>query len=366
MSPTLTHGFNDVEAIIAKTMEYLSIPSVVGFEQFFLNFLHEDFQKLGLTAIKYDGLLEVSGSDPNSAIICAHIDRHGLVSLGNGEYAYAAEYVREIKYGEEHKSSRKELKNIADRFEGERIFAYHPNTNARLGEGVITASQKGMKNGDSIFFVDGIEELEQAIPLAYARTARAERNQLKGQIDNTISIGVVYALFRAGFQGTAYLTTEEEIGKSWIHISNHLENEGIETKDLLVIDTSPYLDHSPMREGTVIFRNRDRFSEFNKSLTEKLIARCEKLERPYQVKDQDLLAAGKTVEELGSTELGRLIQEKKGRWAGATIQIPTTMYHTSNETTTRRAIRNYYRFMKSILIDEPLEFDIKVKENAPA
>lgn len=362
MSPTLTRGFNDVESIIAKTMEYLSIPSVVGFEQFFMDFLEEDFKKLGLSTIKYDGLLEVRGNNPNAAIVCAHIDRHGLVSLGNGEYAYAAQYIREIKYGEEHKSSKKELKNIAERFEDEPVFAYHPTTNARLGEGVITVSKSSMEDGDSIFYVKDIEQMEDAIPVAYARTASAENNQIQGQIDNTASLGVVYALFRAGFQGTAYLTTEEEVGKSWIHISNHLENENIETQELLVIDTSPYLDSSPMREGTVIFRNRDRFSIFNSNLTERLVERCESLEMPYQIKDIDLMEAGKDIDDLGSTELGRLISEKERRWSGTTVQVPTTMYHTSNETTTRRAIKNYYRFLKNILIEDPMDFDIKMAE----
>lgn len=366
MSPTLTRGFNDVESIIAKTMEYLSIPSVVGFEQFFMEFLEQDFQKLGLSTIKYDGLLEVRGNNPSSAIICAHIDRHGLVSLGNGEYAYAAQYVREIKYGEEHKSSRKELKNIAKRFEDEPVFAYHPKTNARLGEGKISTCNMCMDEGDSIFHVNDIEELGEAIPIAYARTARAEHNKIMGQIDNTVSIGVVYALFRAGFQGTTYLTTEEEIGKSWIHISNHLKNENIKTQELLVIDTSPYLDHSPMREGTVIFRNRDRFSIFNSNLTERLVNRCESLGMPYQIKDIDLIESGKDIDDLGSTELGRLIKEKERQWSGTTVQVPTTMYHTSNETTTRRAIKNYFRFLKNILIEDPMNFEINLDKKQSA
>ncbi|MCB1533017.1 MAG: hypothetical protein KDJ35_09140 [Alphaproteobacteria bacterium] len=366
MSPTLTRGFNDIESIIAKTMEYLSIPSVVGFEHFFMHFLQNDFEKLGLQAVEYPGLLEVRGSDPNAAIICAHIDRHGLVSLGDGEYAYAAQYIREIKYGEPHKSSQKELKAIAKRFKDERVFAYHPETNARLGEGTISVCETCIDEGDSIFYVNNIEKLDADIPVAYARTARAENNQIRGQIDNTLSIGVVYALFKAGFQGTAYLTTEEEIGKSWVHISNHLESENIETKDLIVIDTSPYLDHSPLREGTVIFRNRDRFSIFNSNLTERFVNRCEKLGIPYQIKDIDLMAAGKEIEELGSTELGRLISERDARWSGTTVQVPTTMYHTSNETTTRRAIRNYFRFLKNILIDDPIDFKIKAADKMPA
>jgi hypothetical protein len=100
----LAQKFNKVESIIAKTMEYLSIPSVVGSEGFFLEHLYKDFSKRGLSAYKSPGLLTVHGDDPNSAILCAHIDRHGLISLGNGEYVYAAQYIREIKYGESNKA----------------------------------------------------------------------------------------------------------------------------------------------------------------------------------------------------------------------------------------------------------------------
>ncbi len=363
MSPTLTHGFNDVESIIAKTMKYLSIPSVVGFEHFFMNFLYEDFKSLGLSVVKYPGLLEVRGNNPSAAILCAHIDRHGLVSLGGNQFAYAAQYVREIKYGEEHKSSRKELVTIANRFENEKVYAYNPKTNERLGKGLIGVCTAGEDKGDSIFKVNGIEEeIPYGVPLAYARMARAEDGNLKGQIDNTLSLGVVHALFRAGFQGTAYLTTEEEIGKSWIHIATHLESEGIETQDLLVLDTSPYLDHNPMEEGTLVFRDRDRFAEFNKGLTKTLTKRCRDLNIAFTVKDREMLKAGKNIDEIGSTELGRLTQEMDRMWTGTTIQIPTTMYHTSYETTTRKAIKNYYRFLKDILIDDPIELDIKMKE----
>lgn len=362
LKPNLTSGFNKAESIIAKTMEYLSIPSVVGFEQFFMDHLHEDFSKLGLDVARHPGLLEIHGTEPNSAIICAHIDRHGLISIGKKEYAYAAQYVREIKYGEEHRSSRKELLKIADRFEGEEIYSYHPKTGKRTGSGIIKASQTAMDNGDSIFFIEGINPKKNGVPLAYARTATAEKGILRGQIDNTISLGVVYALYRAGYQGTAYLTCEEEIGKSWIHISNHLEYEGIETQDLIILDTSPYLDDEPLEEGTIILRTRDRFGPFNTDLTEKLKARCVSIGIPYEVKDQIMLESGKTVDELGSTELGRLIQEKNNRWSGTTVQIPTTMYHTSYETTTYRAIRNYFSILKNILIKDPIPLRV-IKNN---
>jgi putative aminopeptidase FrvX len=351
----LAEKFNKVESIIAKTMEYLSIPSVVGSERFFLNYLYNDFSAMGLSVFKHPGLLEVHGDDPGSAILCAHIDRHGLVSLGNGEYVYAAQYIREIKYGEENKASQKELKNITGRFDGETVFAYDPDTGQKLGSGVIETCENCILNGDAIFHVRGMDVAGLNIPLAYARTAKEENGRIKGQIDNAISLGVIHQLFANGFQGTVLLSTEEEIGKSWTHVAAWLESHNVNTRALLVIDTSPYVDPEPIETGRVILRNRDMSETFNPALVKELKERCEDMELPFQFKDEMLLASGKVIEQLGSTELGRVIQKTNRRWSGATVQIPTLAYHTSNETTTREAIKNYYTLLHNILIQDPLD-----------
>lgn len=354
--PTLSRGFNRVEPLIAKTMEYLSIPSVVGSEQTFMNHLSQDFKGLGLQVLEHNGLLEICGKNPGSAIICAHTDRHGLISIGNNEYTYAAQYMKEIKYGENSQSSRSELASIAKRFEGERVFAYDPKTGEHLGKGIIESCDLEELSGDSLFYINGMEKMPQGTPIAYARTARAEKKDIKGQIDNTLSLGVVYRLFQRGFQGTALLTTEEEIGKSWMHLSSWLAESNIETKSLLVLDTSPYVSRINIEEGFIVLRNRDKSAVFNADLTAHLENRCNDLLIPFEYKDVMLTEWGKEVHELGSTELGKLVLFSEGRWNGATIQIPTISYHTSNETTTRRAIRNYYDFLHDILIAHPLEY----------
>ncbi len=350
----LTRGFNDIEMVIAKTMEYLGVPSVVGHEQFFVNYLKKDFEAIGLTASKHDGILEIHGAKPHSAVLCAHIDRHGLISLGKGEYAYAAQYIREIKYGEPNRASRRELENLGKRFAGESVYAYDPHTGERLGEGIIEVCHPLMMMGEALFFIQGMKATKHDIPVAYARTAREQDGYLKGQIDNALSIGVIYALYKNGYQGTTLLSCEEEIGKSWVHLAAHLKASKMENKTLLVIDTSPFVDAAPIDQGMIVLRNRDMSAKFNPALVGALKTRCSVLEIPYQVKDEVLLAKGKSVSQLGSTELGRLIQNTKKKWSGATVQVPTMMYHTSNETTSRLAIRNYYRFLKNILIDDPL------------
>lgn len=342
------------EPVITKTIEYLSVPSVVGYEQPFMNYLEADFNELGLHVYKTDRYLAVSGAEPLSAILCAHIDRHGLISIGEDEYVYAAQYIKEIKYGENNRLAREQIQNIAERFEGEMIYAYNGQSGERLGEGLIKACNTCMLEGDTLFFVENMQTMECGVPLAYARTGRFDGNIFKGQIDNAVSLGVVHELFRQGFQGTAILSTEEEIGKSWIHLQAYLEESHIESKCLLVLDTSPYTKAEAIENGYIVFRNRDMSEEFNPELVTALKARAADLKLEFQVKDEMMLSAGKTVNQLGSTELGKLVRNTEGRWNGATVQIPTLMYHTSNETTTAHAIENYITFLRNVLIDDKL------------
>lgn len=341
-----------IDTIIAKTSEYLTIPSVVGHEGYFMRHLGHDFEALGLTADIHPGLLAVYGASPKSAIVSAHVDRHGLISLGGGEYAYAAQYIKEIKYGQQNRSSQTELLSISSRFEGEQVYAYDPGSGACTGRGVITSCSACMANGDSIFYLHDMPPASPDMPVAYARTAQQEGEYFRGQLDNTISLGVLYALAKAGYQGTILLTAEEEIGKSWAHMAAWFKHCDIDTKELIVIDTSPYNDNALIDGGYITLRNRDKSQAFNPDLVTRFKNRCAALSIPYQVKDEYLLAQGKEIRQLGSTELGRLISETGGEWTGATVQIPTVMYHTSNETTSRASIKNYYEILKNILIDQ--------------
>ncbi|HPF78038.1 MAG TPA: hypothetical protein PLF01_01990 [Alphaproteobacteria bacterium] len=342
------------ETVVKKTIEYLAIPSVVGYEQHFLRYLQRDFKNLGLSVTIEDGILEVSGNAPYSSIISAHTDRHGLISIGGGQYAYAAQYVREQKYGEENNPSKATLQAISERFEDEIVYAYDPETGDRLGEGEIETCVPLMANGDSVFHIRGMDHMPEGIPVGYARSAQSDGEALKGQIDNVVSLGVIYVLFQNGFQGTAILSTEEEIGKSWIHIVNWLKKKQIETKELIIIDTSPYREKAPVVANMVVLRNRDKSAEFNNVLVQKIKQRCTDLLFPYQMKDEYFLEQGLGVSALGSTELGRIVQNSEGHWSGATVQIPTVEYHTSYETTSRGCIERYYGLLHNILVSDKI------------
>lgn len=342
------------QTVSLKTIEYLAVPSVVGHEQHFYRYLKQDFENLGLTVVQHEGILEISGSDPKSQIISAHVDRHGLISIGGGQYAYAAQYVREEKYNEESPYTRKTLEAISGRFEGEVVFAFNPDTGDKLGEGRIESCDPCMDNGDSVFYVRKMDDMPKNTPVGYARTAISNGDFLKGQIDNVVSLGVIYTLFQNGFQGTALLSAEEEIGKSWIHIRDWLLANDVESQELIILDTSPYREKKPVDENMVILRNRDKNGQFNLELVKKIRARCEELKMPYQVKDEYLLEQGLEVDDLGSTELGKLVLNTDNRWSGASIQIPTMEYHTSYETTSKGCIENYYLLLQSILITDKI------------
>jgi putative aminopeptidase FrvX len=192
------------------------------------------------------------------------------------------------------------------------------------------------------------------IPLAYARSARSNGKLLKGQIDNVVSLGVIYVLFQNGYQGTALLSSEEEIGKSWIHITKWLEQNNKDSQNIYVIDTSPYRETDQVNNNMIVLRNRDKSDIFNAKLVSKIKMRCAFLNIPFQVKDEYFMEQGLDVPDLGSTELGRIIQNTKGRWSGATVQIPTIEYHTSYETTSRGCINSFYALLQNILVNDPI------------
>lgn len=340
------------ETVVLKTAEYLKIPSVVGFEKHFLGYLEEDFKKLGLKTKICDGLLEIAGNDPDSNIITAHTDRHGLLSLSNNEYAYAAEIIKQRKYEEDSRATKQTLDAIRQRFVGEDVLAYNPNTGETIAEGTIQSAR--IDRDDHIFTIFGFPELEQNTPVAYARNTEVLDNYLKGQIDNVVSLGLIYVLYQNGFQGTALLTTEEEIGKSWRYLTRWLDDHSPKNQRIIVLDTSPYRENEPIEKEIITLRYRDKSGIFNDELVNQVIARCDALKLPYQIKDQYFLNQGLEIKDLGSTELGRLVMETKGRQNGCSIQIPTTEYHTSYETTSKGCIENVYRLLNDILLRHPI------------
>ena len=65
-------------------------PSVVGCERLFIRTLVKELQSLDIHVIEYDGLLVADGGGDSPYSLCAHVDRHGLITTGPDEFQYAA------------------------------------------------------------------------------------------------------------------------------------------------------------------------------------------------------------------------------------------------------------------------------------
>jgi len=344
---------NEVSALAAlvseKTQEYLRIPSVVAHEKPFLDYLAREYAGLGYSVKRVKNIMAVYGNDPTSGYFSAHVDRHGILSIGGGDYRFAAHAVKNEKYGEDTNVRLKQLEGICGHFFNEKVFAYDRLSGDILGEGTVEMCFFCTGRSNLIFQINGMAEMPEGTPVGYYPPESQNGYEISGQTDNALSVALIYALFAAGFQGTAIFTAEEEIGKSWQHLAGFLDLEGITEKNLIVLDTSPYDDRTFADIGAITLRNRDSNGMFNTDLVSRLKDLCQEKCLPITVKDEILLAQGKTESQLGRTELGWLVKVYNGRWNGATVQVPTFNYHTNAETTTVVAVENTLTLLLSHL-----------------
>ena len=121
------------------------------------------------------------------------------------------------------------------------------------------------------------------------------------------------------------------------------------------MDTTPYNDSRAIDEGLVVLRNKDENGIFNPDLVKRLRSACDQDRIKYQFKDEIIemqnarLPEGKEPIDLGKTELGRIVQHTNGKYNGSTLQLPTTNYHTNHETTSEKALENYYQTLLKLL-----------------
>jgi len=347
-----------LQEILAKTDEYLQIPSVIGFERAFIQYLFADFSKRGCEVRMYNKFLTVSKKNSkNPKVLTAHIDRHGIVTDLNGNFEYAAFNVKK-SYGINIKGSEKFFKKVGQRFIDEIVYAYNYLSGDKYGEGKVKSFSYDVEKKNLFFEIEGfsdIKRLQAPIPVAYKSQLKIREGLVSSQIDNVISISVIHQLVSDGFDGKIILTAEEEIGRSWKYIVDYLLEQGVSTQEIITLDTTPYDDLRAVQNGLIVLRNKDENGIFNPELVSSLREICESQGIKYEMKDEVIEAQnakcldGAEPKTLGKTELGRIIQHTEGRFNGATIQLPTINYHTNHETTSELALNNYYKALKKIL-----------------
>ena len=337
-------------------------PAVVGAEHSFFRVLQRELEERGAKVTWYEGVLVAQGKQPMSLMLSAHIDRHGLVCTGPNEFQYAA-FVSGGRSDLLGNSVSEELmKQIVDRFTDVGVFAYEPWSGAYRGRGKIEHAYICPYRNNLIFELSDMQHLVAGTPVAFRDSLRVENGHYLGQLDNVLTAAMLVYLFELGFQGTAFFTAQEEAGRSWRYLLEWFRRFGGSTNQLVVVDTSPFHDEEAANKQLLVLRNRDANASFNVELTAKLARECENLGITYCYKDEYIEAQNKFNKEqglpkksVGSTEMGRIIAASGGLVDGTTLQIPTTGYHTMDESATEAACDAFLRLL-CVMADLPYPY----------
>ncbi len=345
------HGLSvDLASFLDILRHLIREPAVVGTEDSFFRVVRRELEEIEVDVRHYNGVLVARGNDPDSLFLSAHVDRHGLVCTGPNEFQYAA--FTATNQGELTGDSVSEqmIETIKDRFHGQRVQAHLPYVGSYLGQGTITKSFVCPNRRNLIFEVVGLADLQPGTPVSFLDRLTVEGGYISAQLDNVVSVAVLIYLFRKGFQGTALFTAEEEAGRSWRYALEWFQRERKTTQRLMVLDTSPYPNTDAASAQDVVLRRKDAGGEFSTFMTEELAGRCRELQVSYTYKDEYVERVNLTRTKplsLGRTELGRLIAATNGQITGTTLQIPTTGYHTANETASLSSIASVLRLLES-------------------
>ena len=335
--------------------ELIRQPSVVGSEHAFFRVLQRALEERGAQVTWYEGLLVAQGSDPHSAMFSSHIDRHGLICTGPNEFQYAA-FVAGSRSDLLGNSVSEQLMNkVADRFNQTPVIAYEPWSGAYWGKGEISGAYICEYRNNLIFELLGLEHVVAGTPVAFVDRLQLRDQRLYGQLDNVLTAALLVHLFSLGYQGTAFFTAQEEAGRSWRYLLEWFRRFGGTTNQLIVLDTSPYPDIVAADKQQIVLRRKDANALFNAATTDRIEGLCRELGLSFSYKDlyieeRNRLAEsqGNATQSLGSTEMGRITAASNGLVHGTTLQIPTTGYHTMEESASVETCQAYLSLLQQI------------------
>lgn len=339
--------------------QLIRTPSVVGAEHSFFLVLKRELDEIGIQTTLYEGVLVAEGEKPDSGMISAHIDRHGLVCTGPNEFQYAAFTAHNRGDLTGDSVAEKTYQNIKERFMHQRVQAYDPWSGAYLGLGEIDNAYFCERRVNLLFNVKGLEHLHAGTPVAYVDTLKYEDEHLSAQLDNVLSAAIILYLYERGYQGRAFFTAQEEVGKSWRYLLEWFRGRDISTDELLVLDTSPYPDRESADLQHIVLRHKDANANFSSSLSPKIVDICNEFSIKHGYKDEFIEKINKELAEqnrapysLGSTEMGRLVKASEGSIQGTTFQLPTTGYHTTSETVSMAALMDAIKVLESLYLTQ--------------
>jgi len=350
--PRLPEGVADLTELLQILQLLIREPSVVGSEDSFFRVLRRELEEVGADVTYYHGILVAQGHRPHDLILSAHIDRHGLLCTGPNEFQYAAFIASNQSELTGDSVSEQMLNTIENRFQGQRVQAHLPYVGTYVGQGQITRSYICPERKNLIFEVEGLEHLQPGTPIAFLDRLQFNDNYISAQLDNVLSAAIIIFLFRCGFAGTALFTAQEESGRSWRYALSWFQRQHLTTQRLVVLDTSPYHDRAAADQQLVTLRRKDASADFAEDITQELADRCTQLGIAYSYKDDYITAQNLTRAKpysMGRTEMGRLIAATDGAISGTTLQVPTTEYHTANETASLASVDAMIRLLQTYI-----------------
>ncbi len=348
----LNHEFVDLLKAIIRH------PSVVGAEHSFFRILQRELEERGAKVTWYEGLLVAQGDNPFSTMFSAHIDRHGLVCTGPNEFQFAA-FISGNRTDLLGNSVSEELiTKITDRFQSLPVYAYEPWSGVYRGSGTIKNASICEFRNNLIFEIDGLDHVVAGTPVAFKDHLKIREGRMEAQLDNVLSAAALVHLFGIGFEGTAFFTAQEEAGKSWRYLLEWFRRFGGSTNRLIVLDTSPFPNIETADQQHLVLREKDANAHFNKEATRRIESLCRENKISYLYKDryveadnQRLLNTGGRPRSLGSTEMGRIIAASNGLVDGTTLQVPTTAYHTMEESSSSESVDAFLSMLKVLSED---------------
>ncbi|MCC9608785.1 peptidase M42 [Blastopirellula sp. JC732] len=345
-----------IDADLADFLDILQLlirePSVVGTEDSFFRVLRRELEEVGARVQYYQGVLVAQGSRPYDLILSAHIDRHGLLCTGPNEFQYAAFIASNRCDLTGDSVSEQMMYNIGDRFAGQRVQAHLPYAGTYLGQASITRSYVCPQRHNLIFELNGLEFLQPGTPISFLDRLKIENGFLSAQLDNVLSVAMLVHMFRKGFRGTCLFTAQEEAGRSWRYALEWFKRQHLTTQKLIVVDTSPFPDTLSATAQQLVLRRKDASGEFAPGITDELQKRCEALGVTTMFKDAYIESQNVDRSKplsLGRTELGRLVAATDGEINGTTLQIPTTGYHTAEETASLDSVAAAIQLLSTFL-----------------
>ena len=356
---------NSVKKILNRLDTYLEIPSVVGFEKLFLAHLEQEAKDLGFLTKKTPFSLLISRTpNPSKQLITAHIDRHGFIINNSGQVEFCAFYQKHLHEDLFHQE-KLVFEKIITRYINQEVYAYDPVTGEELSSGIITNSNYDFEK-KRVYFT--IKNLDKHLPAKTPVALRSKlsfkndindgsNNYFSSQIDNAISVALAMQLLADGFNGRVLFVAQEEIGRSFQHILTNIQQEKLISDIIITLDTSPFKKPVSLEKGSIVLRNKDQYAQFNLALNHLIEKICIQERIPFRYKDLYIeksnirtRAFNLIPRTLGKTELGAVIAHTQGKCTGTTIQLPTIHYHTNQETSSMKALTNWYRLLNKLLL----------------